>query len=499
MLRPWHLAMRVERGTKIAPYLQIARAVIEEIQRGRLHSGDALPGSRELAEALSVNRKTVMLAYDELIAQGWLTPEKARGTFVSHKLPTARPASFAFRPIAPQPIPDTPDFRLPGQASHIDVLLPEPNALMFDDGSPDTRLVPVDALARAYRRSLLSLSRGNRLGYGDPRGSLPLRQAVSAMLNAERGLNTSVETVCLTRGSQMAIFIAARLLTAPGDTAVIESLSYPPAREAFAAHGAKVVTVGIDQHGMRLDELEKICRAHRVRCIYLTPHHQFPTTVLLPPERRLRLLALADQFGFAIIEDDYDHEFHFAHQPMLPLASADQWSKVVYIGSMSKLVTPSLRCGYLVGAKRFIDRAAEEILVIDRQGDPATEMAVAELIDNGDLHRHARKVMQIYDSRRHQLAEQLRRHFASAIEFDFPDGGLAFWVKFDSTIDLAGLLEAGRQKGVRVLSGNTYSMTGAPTAAVRLGFASLNETELAEAVQRLAAGVSVGASMPARR
>jgi GntR family transcriptional regulator/MocR family aminotransferase len=200
----------------------------------------------------------------------------------------------------------------------------------------------------------------------------------------------------------------------------------------------------------------------------------------------LRLLALADQFGFAIIEDDYDHDFHFSHRPMLPLASADQWGKVAYIGSLSKLLTPSLRSGYIVGAKRFVDRVAEEILLIDRQGDPATELAVAEMMEAGEIRRHARKVLRIYDDRRMLFADLLKRHFGSAIDFELPDGGLAFWVRFAENVDVGELVLSAARHGVKILPGATYSMSGEPTSGLRLGFASLNERELTEAVSRLA-------------
>jgi GntR family transcriptional regulator/MocR family aminotransferase len=163
MLRPSEMGIKVDKDQKMPPYLQIAHAIIEEIRRGRLQPGGALPGTRELAEELNVNRKTVILAYDELTAQGWLTPERARGTFVSPRLPTAQPAAFAFRPVETQPVPQEPDFRLPGQKTRVDILLPEPGVLMFDDGAPDTRLVPVNEMARAYRRALLSLSCDNLL------------------------------------------------------------------------------------------------------------------------------------------------------------------------------------------------------------------------------------------------------------------------------------------------------------------------------------------------
>ncbi len=485
MLRPWQFNLAIQRESRTAPYLQIAHAIIEEIRRGRLSPGAALPGTRELAQVLGVNRKTVVVAFDELIAQGWLVAERTRGTFVSPTLPTVTPAAFAFRPHVDNGMPTSPDYRLPGLAVNIPVLLPEPGSLMFDDGSPDTRLVPVDLLARAYRRALISAGRANRLGYRDPRGTVTLRDALSSMLNTDRGLSTTSANICLTRGSQMAIYLAAQILAKPGDTVVVEALSYPPAREAFRATGADIVTVGLDAGGMKVDELERICRKGKVRCVYVTPHHQFPTTVSLKPDRRLRLLALADQFGFAIVEDDYDHEFHFSHRPMLPLASVDRWGKVVYIGSLSKLLTPSLRTGYIAAPTAFIDRAAEEIMMIDRQGDSAVELAITDMMEAGDIRRHARKVVRVYEERRDIFADLLSQHFGKAIEFDLPDGGLAFWVKFNETINVAKLAVAALSCGVKILPGSAHSVAGDTVNAVRLGYASLNPDELNEAIRRL--------------
>jgi GntR family transcriptional regulator/MocR family aminotransferase len=246
---------------------------------------------------------------------------------------------------------------------------------------------------------------------------------------------------------------------------------------------------------MRVDELEAICRKKRVRAVYVTPHHQFPTTVLLKPDRRLRLMSLAEQFGFAIIEDDYDHDFHFSHQPMLPLASADPWGKVVYIGSMSKLLTPSLRLGYLAAPKSFIDRAAAEIMLIDRQGDPATELAVAELIANGEMHRHTRKAMKLYAERRLHFAEILSDRFRSTLEFDLPEGGLAVWVRFVKPVDFERLSPAARAAGVQLLPGTSFVTSGKPIHATRLGFASMNAAEVDTATKRLhRALASVGAA-----
>jgi GntR family transcriptional regulator/MocR family aminotransferase len=484
VLRPWPCKILVRRRSQTPVYLQIVHALIDEIRRGRLSSGTALPGTRELAESLQLNRKTVVQAYAELRAQGWVQSELTRGTFVSATLP-----AIDGHVRAPARMPAAPDFPLATGAPAIPVLLPQPHVLSFDDGAPDTRLLPVNALARAYRHALAALSRRNSLGYADPRGSAQLRTAVSAMLNLDRGLSTTPENICLTRGSQMAIYLTARLLVRRGDTVVMEELCYPPARESFRAAGAEIAAVELDAHGLRVDELERLCRRRRVRAVYLTPHHQFPTTVLLPPDRRLRLFALAAQFGFAIVEDDYDHEFHFSHRPMLPLASADPDGRVIYIGSLSKLLSPSLRLGYLAAPTAVIERAAAELLLIDRQGDPAMETAIAELIAIGEVHRHTRRVLKIYAERRELIARLLRDELADHLQFDLPDGGLAVWARLAPPVDVLRLVEAARRERLQLLPGSGFSLSGRDVQAVRLGFASLDEAELRRAVQRLSAAL----------
>jgi GntR family transcriptional regulator/MocR family aminotransferase len=222
----------------------------------------------------------------------------------------------------------------------------------------------------------------------------------------------------------------------------------------------------------------------------VTPHHQFPTTVLLPPERRIRLLALAEQFGFAVVEDDYDHEFHFAHRPMLPIASLQGWGKMLYIGSLSKLLSPSLRIGYLVAAEAVVERAAGEIMLIDRQGDPVTETAAAELMISGAVKSHTRKVLRVYGARRGCLAAALRAQLGAAVAFSLPQGGLAIWVRFAAGLDPVAIAEAAQALGVGFTPGAAFVSGGhAPTGGARLGFASMNEAELVEAVGRLGAAI----------
>jgi len=415
------------------------------------------------------------------VAQGWLTAETTRGTFVSALLPliTKPAAHVAAAKAAPAP------FLLRREAPDLPYVESAPGTLTFDDGAPDTRLMPAELVARTYRRALLEAARRNRLGYADPRGFLRLREAVAEMLRADRGLNCTAENICITRGSQMAIFLSARLLAAQGDHVAIEALSYPPAREAFVSAGATIHAVEIDEQGINPEALEALCDKYPIRAIYLTPHHHFPTTVVLPPERRIRLAALAERRNFAIIEDDYDHEFHFTHRPLLPLASAEGFGRLLYIGSLSKLLSPSLRIGYLVGAKTLIDRAAAEVMMIDRQGDPATEAAAAELMSSGALKSHARKVLRIYAARRECLAGALRAAFGERIGFTLPQGGLALWVTFPQAMDLEGFALAARANMVAFTPGQAFATNGMRVRGARLGFGSLDEAEIGEAVRRL--------------
>ena len=485
MLRPWHVNIVISRGSGTAVYLQIAYAIMDEVRRGRLAPGDALPGTRELAEGLSVSRKTIVLAYDELNTQGWVYSELKRGTFVSKSLPNLTTPLPIILDNTLEELPAAPALGFARAAPDLPIQRTDNDLLTLDDGSPDTRIAPMHEFGRAYRRALVASARLNRLGYGDPRGLPRLRQAIATMLNLDRGLSTTADHICMVRGSQMGIFLASRVFSGPGDVVVMEQLSYPPAREAFRAAGAEVVAVGLDAQGIKLDELEAVCRRRRVKAIYVTPHHQFPTTVLLPPERRMRLLLLAEQFGFTIIEDDYDHEFHFTHQPMLPLASADRWDKVVYIGSMSKLLSPSIRVGYVAAPVSVIERLALEVALVDRQGDPATETAIAEMIEAGDIKRHTRRALKIYGERRRIFSDLLRERLSDQIRFRLPDGGLAIWAEVAASTNLAQVCAQALKIGLRFYPGSAFAMDGGAVAGARLGFARLNPDELERAVDRL--------------
>ncbi|WP_159726190.1 PLP-dependent aminotransferase family protein [Methylosinus sp. Ce-a6] len=488
MQRPstFSLSRKIDPRRGAPLYLQIIHALIHDIRRGRLAPGVALPSSRELAESLGVNRKTIMLAYDDLVAQGWFTTQGTRGTFVSAELPEALPAPRKSAPVDPK----TPEF--PFRAAPDPAFVPAGDGLAIDDGLPDARLFSIDTLMRAYRDAGRRAARGGRLSYGDPRGAFELRRAVADMLASHRGLVVEADDICITRGSQMGIFLAARILVAPGDVALVEGLGYSAAREALAAAGAEVVGVGLDAEGVDVDDVERECRRRPVRAIYVTPHHQFPTTVSLTPERRLRLLDLAAKFEFAIIEDDYDHEFHFERQPLLPMASYAP-GRVIYVGSLSKLLLPGLRIGYVAAPAPVARSMANAAAGVDRQGNALTELAAADLIESGELRRHVRKARQIYAQRRDDFGRLLGRAFGDAIRFSTPAGGLAFWATFRDEATLDALENGAVRSGVRFLSSTCFAAPPHRGRGLRLGFGSLDAAEAERAIARLrrAAGAAI--------
>jgi GntR family transcriptional regulator/MocR family aminotransferase len=485
MLRNWEFSIAIDRNSPVSLSLQISQALIEKIRSGLLRPGTSLAGSRELATQLGVNRKTIVAVYDELAAQGWLITEGKRGTFVSPALPVAEMEYKAEEILkhSAGSLPG-PDYRPYGIEKQLPAAA-KSGFIEFTDGAPDTRVISFEALSRAFRLALIESARSNRLGYGDARGLALLRQTIAAMLRIERGLNADEDTLCIVRGSQMGIYLAARLLVRPGDAVALERLTYPPAREAFRACGASVFNVDQDEHGMVPESLEKICRHHKIRAIYTTPHHQFPTTVTMPVHRRMRLLALAEQFDFVIVEDDYDHEFHFSHNPMLPMASVDRWGKVIYIGSMSKILAPGLRIGYVVAPPSIINRLANEIMLIDRQGNAVTERAVAELMQSGELKRHIRRALKVYEQRCQLATTLVQDKLSPVATVSPPDGGLALWLKLDLSIDMKRFESDAQQARVSVLTGGLFSDDLAPVNAIRLGFGGLDEREMCLGFERI--------------
>ncbi len=481
----WPYTLTVDSADATPLFLQIARRISDDARRGRLRPGERLPGSRKLAESVGVHRNTVLAAYDELQAEGWLTTSAANGTFVSPTLPDPQPRRFARTMTARQEVPGRTGFQLRRADGAVHSPLPPAGSLVFRASTPDSRLIPFTELARAYRRAL-RLHGPALLTYREAEGHPRLRGALAEMLTKSRGLAATPETVFITRGSQMALHLTARALITPGDVVAVESLGYRNAREAFAAAGARLTPVAVDRHGLDVSDLEAQHAAAPIRAVYLTPHHQYPTTVSLSPARRLQLLTFARREQIAIVEDDYDHDFHYDGRPVLPLASADQGGVVIYIGTLSKVLAPGLRIGYVVAPVPLVEQLAADRASIDMHGDHAMEYAVAELIDDGELQRHVRRTRREYAARRLALVEALSTELHGAVDFEIPSGGTGIWVRALGGLDVEDWLVRARAEGVGFETAKSFTFDRSSQPFVRLGFASLTVAEINEAARRLA-------------
>ncbi|HEX3770919.1 MAG TPA: PLP-dependent aminotransferase family protein, partial [Polyangiaceae bacterium] len=264
--------------------------------------------------------------------------------------------------------------------------------------------------------------------------------------------------------------------------------------------------IPVDDEGLVVSALEALCERVAPRAVYVTPHHQYPTTVTMSAGRRMALLALARRKRFAVIEDDYDHEFHYDGRPVLPIASSDAGGNVLYIGTFSKALAPGLRAGYLVAPPSVREAVLAARYDMDRQGDAVGERALAELMEDGEIQRHFWRMRRVYAARRDLFVAAVGARLGRWLDIRVPPGGMALWARVDDALPVEAWEEEAAKRDVFFQAGRVFTWTGKESQHVRLGFASLLEKDLVTAVSRLeaaakkVAGVTPrGAAAPARR
>lgn len=480
---PYKSLIQIDRNAPVTLYIQVCNIFISLITNGTLQPCDMLPGSRVLADLIGINRNTVKLAYEELISQGWAESVERKGVFVLSRLPvfskTSQPQDNQ-KNTQQEAFIWTNNFKGATPAKNL-----QKTILTIDDGFPDVRLAPVDQLMREYRSISRKFYGKNFLKYGSSKGSERLRDSISRYLANTRGLGVSAQDILMTKGSQMGIYLAAQLLLEPHDNIAVGVSNYRSADDAFKQAGANLVRIPVDGHGMDIDYLEEVLTHKKIKAVYIIPHHHCPTAVTMSMERRLKLLNLAKEYRFAVIEDDYDFDFHYDSKPYLPLASIDHNQNVIYIGSVTKTFAPALRIGFMTGPPAFINAAASLRELIDRQGDTLLEEAFAVMYDTGEMERHFRKAIKIYKQRRNLFCDLLQSEFKERIQFNIPEGGLAVWSVFDQQTDLIKMSADAFKKGLFIDNGNFYKNELFKPNALRMGFASLEESEMVKALEIL--------------
>jgi len=466
----------IERVSKEAIYLQVARQLILAIQKNLLTPGMPLPGSRVLAETLQIHRKTAISIYHELEAQGWIEIIPDRGTFVSQKQPVFQMnytvqdhlAKRGVSPVTGYVFRASRLLDLPGAASM--------EGLELTDGSPDTRLAPMDKLTRTIHQILKRPNNRRFLGYSSVEGNKYYRNELSGFLNISRGLSASESNIITTRGTQMGLYLVSSLLLEPGDAVVTGELGNYLSNMVFQKVGAQLHSIPVDHQGISVEAIRALCERKKIRMVYITPHHHYPTTVTLTSERRLELLKLAELYGFIILEDDHDYDFHYDSRPLLPLASVDTAGMVVYVGSFCKSMAPGLRAGYVIGPENLVKALGNMRRIIDRQSDVWMEQGLGELLHEGEIQRHIKKVQKVYHQRRDYFCEILKQEFDEVVTFSPPPGGLACWTTWHKKINLLRLSNECNSAGVSIPQTLLYQSKR--FSAMRLGFGNLSFPEM---------------------
>lgn len=474
---PYKTLLGISRNSGPAVYLQLANQLIQLIQRGILRPGTALPSIRVLAQLIEVDPNTVVAVYSEMATQGWVTSIPKKGVFVSSLLPEVRPKPTVSRRIKktketigqhlvnPQPRKASGDHRY-----------------IVNDGFPDARIAPIDLLMRQYRKLYHNSSIQRKAIFGEVNGSRNLRQSISRFLAETRGMRVTSEKVCITRGAQMALYLTARALLKSGSRVVVGEPNYPFANGVFEACGANLIRIPVDEHGMDISSLERHCQKKKPDLLYIIPHHHHPTTVTLSSERRMRLLDIVHHHNITVIEDDYDYDFHYNSSPILPLASYDHHDLVIYIGSLSKSFTSTIKMGYLIAAPERLATISQARKLVDIRGDTFMEEALASLFRTGDMARHLRKSVQLYKERRDYLYQSLTQECGDSIICTKPAGGMAIWVQFHPSLRLPEISKIASRLGLYLSDGSFYNTGNKNYNGLRIGFASLTASEIKEIV-----------------
>lgn len=458
-------------------YRQIRRAILDM----RLRPGDPLPPSRELARTLVVARATVTVAYERLAAEGFVTSRQGAGTFVSESATQVGGSHSGREKVR---------HRGAGmlQARRVWNAIVLPTAFLdgaprfdFRTGLPDASLFPHKTWRRSVAWALRSSEATAGL-YEHPAGHCDLRAAIARHIGISRAVEASTDDIIITNGTQQAVDLLARVLLAPGDAIAVEDPSYNPPIELFKTLGLGVVGVPVDREGLIVDALPR-----GVRAVYVTPSHQYPLSVTMTMPRRQALLAWAEQNNAAIIEDDYDSEFRFGDRPHEPLQTLDGNGRVVYVGSFSKTMLPTLRLGFLVTPPSLRTALHKAKFVSDWHSSTLAQAALARFIDEGAFARHVRKMAAVYRERYEILVRVISNQFGEHLELIPSTTGLhvTALARTMSANQIASIARRAVGCGVAVQSLSPFAVSARVRAGLMLGYGAIPSADIEEGLRRL--------------
>ncbi|WP_137806591.1 PLP-dependent aminotransferase family protein [Pseudomonas sp. G(2018)] len=485
---------------------QLYQALRLRVLDGRLASGTRLPASRDLAAALSISRNSVVRAYDQLYAEGFIEGRVGDGTYVaqlpqstmpgkklstkvstglSTGLPTALSTKWLDLPVVSSSKVIHSGALRRVEKNHLPVP-PSGPPRAFRVGVPAFDLFPFEVWAKLnaafWRKPDLQ-----QLCYGDPAGDARLRGMIAAYLRSSRGMQCTAEQIVITSGAQQGISLCAQLLVEPGDGVAIENPGYRAAGHAFAVAGARLYGVAVDSEGIDCAELSVLSDC---RLAYVTPSHQYPTGVVMSLARRLELLAWAERTQGWIVEDDYDGEYRYSGAPLAPLAALDRQGRVLYVGTFGKVAFPALRLGYLVLPPGLVEAFSQRRAVDVRHSEVSTQAVMAEFMAAGHFQRHIRRMRRAALSRRNTLLANWLKDIPGVGSLPSVAAGLHMTVSVESVARERELVAQAETVGVEINALSSYWLPDSirpadERAGLVLGFAAVPEADIQAALVRL--------------
>jgi GntR family transcriptional regulator / MocR family aminotransferase len=460
-------------------FRQVYRGLRQAILASTFRAGDRLPSTREMADELGISRTVVLLAYDQLVAEGFATGRRGSGTYVAEGLGGNRPTRLETPTrlrlsrygSAAAEVATSVDF--PGRRSR---------RLRYDfeyGGRGDVETFPFEM----WRRILLRHVRNapiRELDYAGAAGSLALREAISVHVRRSRAVSCDSSQVIIVNGSQQALDLVARVLIERGDHVAIEDPQYQGAREIFRSAGARLQLVPVDREGLNPDKLPK-----RACLAFVTPSHQFPTGAILPLARRLALLEWARHKNAVIVEDDYDGEFHYEGQPLESLQGLDGEGRVIYIGTFSRTVFSALRIGYLIAPKSLVPAFTSAKWLCDRHTATLEQETLAEFIATGMYERHLRRIRRRNAANRGALLGAVEEYLGGHVQLSGEGAGthVVLWPRGRAAEK--SVIEKAAAAGVGIYGISGYFLTPTARTGFMLGYSHMKEHEIREGIGRL--------------
>lgn len=471
-------------------YKQIYGSIRDSILGGELESQTRLPASRTLADQLGISRMTVVNAYDQLLAEGYLEGKHGSGTYVAAHLPEEFLRVRVTKKLEMDAVPlsrriSLSDYgkRLARSSERIADHHSASVVVPFQHSVIAAEEFPFDLWAKISQKHL-KYSYKRLGGYGETAGYRPLRQAIAHHLRSTRGVQCEDEQVIVTAGTQQAVFLIAKLLLAPNEKVWLEDPCHLGASDVMFAMGAEVSHVPVDDEGFNTECAKR--ERKPARMVYVTPSRQFPLGMTMSLQRRLSLLEWAKENEAWVIEDDYDSEFRYSGRPLPALQGLDRGQRVLYVGTFSKTVFPGLRIGCLVVPPDLIDVFTAARALIDLHAPITDQMVLADFIAEGHFERHVRRMRTLYRERQSVLVEEVQKHLDGFIEVEKSDAGMHVIGWLPKGVDDKNISQKATELGLRACPVSRYTARTLERGGLMLGYTAFNERQIKSGVRKLA-------------